>query len=475
MASISAHVLRHAEGFEDFFKANSPLMLGQTVLRRLLTADDEFELSKNLERDETISKLKLYLMVGLLVSFASVMIKKMVHNPSDKSCHATFLRKYLHFLCFAKTSRTQNSYGRLPTIETEEWNQVEEGGEIKVKPMEIQTPAPAPKKAEEFSIWKLLFCVFGLLVAYLSWGYFQERLMTVEYPNVAVKGTKDRFKNSEFLVFLNRISGLAIATIALRMGKTLETSSPPYKFLFCSMSNILSAWFQYEALKFITFPMQVLAKSCKVLFTMLMGVAIDQKKFTGAEYVNALGIALGLVIFKYGQESGGETDDSLTAKYFLVGLLLIICYILCDSFTSNWQSRIFREHSISSLQMMQGVNIFSCIFSLLTSTPQIWSTLEFFSTHPSIMFHAGLMSACSGIGQLFIFYTIQKFGAVVFAVAMTTRLICSVLLSIVAFHHNINPMGGVGMSVTFFALAWRVKMKRESSLAKKAGGKAGGS
>lgn len=287
--------------------------------------------------------------------------------------------------------------------------------------------------------------------------------MTVEYPNVVIKGTKDRFKNSEFLVFLNRASGLVIATVALRMNDPPLGCAPPYKFLFCSISNVLSAWFQYEALKFITFPMQVLAKSCKVLFTMLMGVMINQKKFTVLEYINALCIALGLVIFKYGQTTGEHTDDSLTAQYFVVGLILIICYILCDSFTSNWQSRIFKEHSITSLQMMQGVNIFSVFISLLTSTPEILSTLRFFGNHPSIMWHAGLMSLCSGVGQLFIFYTIGQFGAVVFAVAMTTRLICSVMLSIVVFNHRINPIGGLGMALTFLALAWRVKMRRDAS------------
>jgi len=467
---IAVEVLRRTKGFEEFLTANSHLMVGQSLWRRLMDVDEEFELSKNLERDETIQKLKVYVVLGFVLAVGVVIIQKIVHDPTNNGCIAVFLRKNLHFLCFGKPQRVETSYGRLPTIETEEWNEVDESGDSNLKPIEITKPAPATAKREEFSLWKLLFCVFGLLVSYISWGYFQERLMTVEYPNVSEKGTNDRFKNSEFLVFLNRISGLAIATVALRMGKTLDTSSPPYKFLFCSMSNILSAWFQYEALKFITFPMQVLAKSCKVLFTMLMGVAIDQKKFTGYEYVNALCIAMGLVIFKFGQETGGETDDSLTAQYFLVGLLLIGCYILCDSFTSNWQSRIFREHSISSLQMMQGVNIFSCLFSLLTSTPEILSTLDFFRTHPSIMWHAGLMSMCSGVGQLFIFYTISNFGAVVFAVAMTTRLICSVLLSIVAFHHRINPMGGVGMTITFFALAWRVKMKRDSSLAKKGAG-----
>jgi len=396
-------------------------------------------------------------LIGFLVIGIVVYIKNLVHNPNNNSTVALFFRKQLHWLCFGRSPRADAAYG--PVSEEDPCLGDDEGDGTLSKSIRLRE---ADKK-QEFSPAKLLFCVTGLLIAYICWGYFQERLMTVEYPNVVIKGSKDRFKNSEFLVFLNRAAGLVIATAALRMNVPPLGCAPPYKFLFCSLSNVLSAWFQYEALKFITFPMQVLAKSCKVLFTMLMGVAINQKKFTVIEYINALCIALGLVIFKYGQSTGENTDDSLTAQYFLVGLILVMCYILCDSFTSNWQSRIFKEHSISSLQMMQGVNIFSVFISLLTSTPEILSTLRFFGNHPSIMWHAGLMSLCSGIGQLFIFYTIGQFGAVVFAVAMTTRLICSVLLSIVVFHHRINPIGGLGMTLTFLALAWRVKMRRDVS------------
>ena len=47
--------------------------------------------------------------------------------------------------------------------------------------------------------------------------------------------------------------------------------TPLFKYSFASFSNIMSAWFQYEALKFISFPTQVLAKSCKIIPVMIMG------------------------------------------------------------------------------------------------------------------------------------------------------------------------------------------------------------
>jgi len=464
MSGLASAVLDGMQRFEEFLRVSTPLDTPDLIMprRRFSVDDGNFERTKNVERDDTIAKLKLYTLFGLLVTGVVIWIKNLVHDPNNNSSMALFFRKQLHWLCFGRSPRADAAYA---LVNRESDDDVEEkpcSGEKADSSSASERPVKVRGNSEEFSAGKLMFCVLGLLVAYICWGYFQERLMTVEYPNVVIKGSKDRFKNSEFLVFLNRVAGLVIASIALRMQDPPLACAPPYKFLFCSISNVLSAWFQYEALKFITFPMQVLAKSCKVLFTMLMGVAIYQKKFTFMEYINALFIALGLVIFKYGQTTGEHTDDSITAQYFLVGLILIVCYILCDSFTSNWQSRIFKEHSITSLQMMQGVNVFSMFFSLLTSTPEILSTLRFFGSHPSIMWHAGLMSACSGIGQLFIFYTIGQFGAVVFAVAMTIRLICSVLLSIIAFNHRINPIGGLGMTFTFFALVWRVKMRRDA-------------
>lgn len=34
-------------------------------------------------------------------------------------------------------------------------------------------------------------------------------------------------------------------------------TTPLYKYVFCSLSNIMSSWCQYEALKYVSFPMQV--------------------------------------------------------------------------------------------------------------------------------------------------------------------------------------------------------------------------
>jgi solute carrier family 35 (adenosine 3'-phospho 5'-phosphosulfate transporter), member B2 len=45
----------------------------------------------------------------------------------------------------------------------------------------------------------------------------------------------------------------------------------------------------------------------------------------------------------------------------------------------------------------------------------------FYSQHPKFVIDCIILSISSAIGQLFIFYTISTFGAVVFTIMMTVR------------------------------------------------------
>jgi solute carrier family 35 (adenosine 3'-phospho 5'-phosphosulfate transporter), member B2 len=42
------------------------------------------------------------------------------------------------------------------------------------------------------------------------------------------------------------------------------------------------------------------------------------------------------------------------------GVALLALYMVCDSFTSSWQGALFARHGCSPLQMLCGVNLFSC-------------------------------------------------------------------------------------------------------------------
>jgi adenosine 3'-phospho 5'-phosphosulfate transporter B2 len=121
-------------------------------------------------------------------------------------------------------------------------------------------------KSNRFS--KLIFCFVGLQISYIAWGVVQENLMTREYKF-------GKFNSSNFCVFANRFLALIISfgivfTQRMMNPNKVVHEAPFYYYAPSSLSNTLSSWAQYEALKFISFPTQVLSKSCKIIPVMLV-------------------------------------------------------------------------------------------------------------------------------------------------------------------------------------------------------------
>ena len=135
-----------------------------------------------------------------------------------------------------------------------------------------------------------------------------------------------------------------------------------------SVSNTLSSFAQYEALKFVSFPTQVLSKSCKLIPVMIVGVLLNKKTYPRQEYMDAFLITFGVSIFTLSEKLGGGSDlnsakDGREDTFW--GITLLATYLFADSFTSQWQSRIYKEYHVDQYQMMLGVNIWSMLLRVL--------------------------------------------------------------------------------------------------------------
>ncbi|OWF36542.1 adenosine 3'-phospho 5'-phosphosulfate transporter 1-like isoform X2 [Mizuhopecten yessoensis] len=300
----------------------------------------------------------------------------------------------------------------------------------------------------------LLFCVAGLQGAYLTWGVLQERIMTFEYGKTDTEAG-EFFKNSQFLVFINRILALVIGGVVLVMRAQPPHNAPLFKYSYSSFSNIMSSWFQYEALKFVSFPTQVLAKASKVIPVMLMGKVVSRKTYEYNEYVTALMISFGISMFLL---SSGDVTRHKGSVTTVSGVILLAGYILFDSFTSNWQGELFRRYKMSPIQMMTGVNLFSCLLTAVSLLEQggFFDSVAFMGRNPAFIFHAMILSLCSAFGQLFIFFTLSRFGPVTFTIIMTIRQGIAILLSCVIYGHPVTYIGFFGIMVVFLALFLKI-------------------
>merc|ERR1719367_805438 len=291
-----------------------------------------------------------------------------------------------------------------------------------------------------------------LLGSYSTWGYLQEKIMTTQYEDSL--GNKGQFHDSQFLVFVNRILAFAIALLVIALRRQPRHRAPLFKYSYCSLSNILSSWCQYEALKYISFPTQVLAKASKVIPVMLMGKIVSKRKYEYYEYVVAVLISVGMIAFLMGSDEGKKASSVTTFS----GVVILMGYMAFDSFTSSWQGALFTEYKMSSIQMMAGVNLFSCFLTSVSLLQQgvFVTSFAFMSQYSGFTFDCVTLSICSAVGQLFIFHTISSYGPVIFVIIMTVRQVMAVIISCIKFHHPLSPIAIIGILIIFSALFLRI-------------------
>ena len=310
---------------------------------------------------------------------------------------------------------------------------------------------------------RLIFCSLMLNITFVAWGALQERMLTRRYPRY----TGEYFVYSYALVFTNRFWTLIMSGILWMYLKPRRSQTTViYEYSFPSISNMLSSWCQYEALRYVSFPSTTLFKSFKLAPVMLMGKILGNKTYPQYDYVVAVLIGVGIAMFmtstddlQFGYDYLGE---QVSATW--TGIMLLFLYLFFDSFTSQFQSRMFQRHrDLSMVELMLATSAFSTVLSLITliHTKELYPAWNFVTTHSEIHLHFFLFSICSTIGQLFIFYTIRNFGAVVFTLIMTTRILLSIALSCVLYGHTVSATGFFGLMLVLGAVIYRIRRKAQ--------------
>jgi len=153
--------------------------------------------------------------------------------------------------------------------------------------------------------------------------------MTRTYAN-------EKFSNSQFLVFVNRFLAMIVAHISLKifypMKKLTSTGPPLFQYGIISYTNCMSTWFQYESLLYISFPVQVIAKSVKTIPVMIAGKFVSGKTYPFRQYILMLIMAAGIALFLSGYHENGTIKlTSKRAKQNITtlnGIILLVCYLV---------------------------------------------------------------------------------------------------------------------------------------------------
>merc|ERR1719235_2756564 len=288
----------------------------------------------------------------------------------------------------------------------------------------------------------------GIIVMLGLYGFVQEKLMSVPYDG-------ELFKASVFLVLCNRLFAILFAGSMIKYNEEdVSPKCPLWKYLAISISNVAATTCQYEALKWVSFPVQMLGKSFKMMPVMIWGIIISGKAYEMKDWLIALAVTAGVTEFLMtGQISAAHSDQGDS----IFGLALLVGFLAFDGFTSTFQEKLFKEHATTKHNQMLYINTFSAVTSIITLvvTGGFAEAITFCSAHPRFMLDASMLSAGAVGGQFFIYSMVKEFGALAFAATMNVRQVVSIILSYILYTKPITLPQILGLAMVFGALFYK--------------------
>lgn len=327
------------------------------------------------------------------------------------------------------------------------------------------TESPAPSTMKPTLIrteLQFILCALGIYACYLYYGVLQERIYNTPH---GLEGAKFTF--SALLLTAQTFTNAFCALLFLLATRTQLVHPPNGKlplseYLSVSLSYLLAMWFSFTALRHMSYPMQALGKSCKMIPVMLMGILIRRRRHPPRDFVCVGLISAGVALFSWKKKATATPTSAL-------GVGLLFASLLMDGVTGPLQERLVARHNPTTHQLMFWQNLVACfICAAMSLVTEGAAAPAFVARHPAVLRDIAAFAVMSAMGQNFIFYTVRNFSALAVTTITTTRKMFTILLSIVLFNHRMVARQWVGLVLVFTAIAWNTVAKNRERAAKAA-------
>lgn len=328
-------------------------------------------------------------------------------------------------------------------------------------------PPAAPAKPRIGQEVQLAICALGIYLCYLRYGLLQERIYSHQHgPNA------EHFHFSSFLLLVQTSTNALVAWLVMGLGifngappsadkghpakkHSIRAALPEYAVV--SLSYLSAMLFSFTALRYMSYPMQALGKSCKMIPVMLMGVVIRKRRYKPREYLCVALVTLGVAMFSWKSKKSAVPNSP-------IGFALLFGSLFMDGVTGPLQERLVARHAPTTHQLMFWQNLCSAVWLAVGSTlsGEAQGALDFVVRHPAVLSDIMLFSLVSAVGQNFIFYTVRNFNALIVTTITTTRKMFTVLLSIFVYEHVMVLRQWVGLVLVFIAIAWEAAAKQRA-------------
>mmetsp|Transcript_36012 Transcript_36012/g.46269 ORF Transcript_36012/g.46269 Transcript_36012/m.46269 type:complete len:391 (+) Transcript_36012:159-1331(+) len=294
----------------------------------------------------------------------------------------------------------------------------------------------------------LLFCFFGIMGSFILYG------IVMEY---ATSGGRKLHELS--MIFITSTLYSITAMIGRYFTNESPTTVPKEKLLILALTSMGSTFTSVRSLRYVIYPIQVLAKSCKPVPVMLMG-ALMGKKYPLKKYINVCIIVTGVALFMQSpdkSQGGGETQ--------LFGVILLFISLCFDGGTGAYEDKLMGKEHVGPFDLMFNIQFGKALIAALCLI--VFGQINFFfetvkATGPILL----LLGLTGALGQVFIFVTISKFGALTCAIIGLARKIVTLITSIILYGHSVSYVQAFGLMLAISAMVMNFLDKKGKKKAK---------
>ncbi|GAA5870585.1 hypothetical protein JCM1840_004808 [Sporobolomyces johnsonii] len=318
----------------------------------------------------------------------------------------------------------------------------------------------------------------GLIVIYSLYGVLQEKIMksSTYGPN------NEHFTSSSLLIVANRVFSISVGLLILfyksrqspesgYFARRLRPASPYFAYASVAVFNFLSTSCQYQALRYVSYTTQSLAKTSKMIPVLVVGALIWKKKHLTREWVAGAVILAGCATYLFSTPPAPHGSHAAAAasaddeSWFngMAGTFFLVGYLFFDGLVSTTQEKVFGKNPASSdpfgpdspvLDQMIWTNVFAALIALAmavasSATGSFWPNVELLLTSGSLIWDVSVFSAASAVGLIILLNTIASFGALTSSLIMTIRQFLSILINAGIFG-NFSSVSLVGWTGVFW-------------------------
>ena len=179
------------------------------------------------------------------------------------------------------------------------------------------------------------------------------------------------------------------------------------------------------------------------------------KKYPPKKYVKVVLIVAGVGLFMGGGSSSkksSDDDEEKDASSQLIGVTLLFISLCFDGGTGAYEDKLMSVHSVGPFDLMYNIQLGKTILAGigLIVLNQVHVFAAMCQEMGFLLVALGLSGA---IGQVFIFVTIAKFGALTCSIIGLARKVTTLVASIYFYGHTLNKVQALGLFVAIGAMA----------------------